>query len=172
MLDPLDLIGTVGAAPTITLLVTNHVDAEATLAGWIDYNRNGVFEDSERATASIVGVDTSSGTGTSDQRVTLTFPAIPSGSAGNTYARFRLSTDSSLVANPSSVGAVSDGEVEDYQFSITAPGSGLPRSTVEINSNTTNGLTLSDGDSFGSSVTSLGDLGVCPDTSFDLVFPG
>jgi len=53
--------------------------------------------------------------GSTDGRFTLTFPAIPSGSAGTTYARFRLSTDAA-AQNPT--GAASDGEVEDHQVTI------------------------------------------------------
>ena len=87
VLSPLDLLGTVGAQPTVTLLVTNTTSSEATLSGWIDYNRDGVFDNvSERAQATAAA-------GTTDGRVTLTFPTITVGSAGSTYARFRLSTD-------------------------------------------------------------------------------
>jgi Ca2+-binding RTX toxin-like protein len=149
VLNLLELQGTIGAVPTITLLVNNTTGSEATLSGWIDYNQDGVFDNAtERAQATVP-------TGTIDARVTLTFPAIPSDSAGTTYARFRLSTD---AAGQNSTGAASDGEVEDYTFNITTPGSGTPSSTVEINSSTTNGPTLANTDLFGSSLTSLGDL--------------
>jgi CSLREA domain-containing protein len=149
VLNPLELRGTVGAAPKITLLVTNTTGSAATLSGWIDYNQDGVFDNStERVTVAVPN-------GSTDDRFTLTFPAIPSDSAGTTYARFRLSTDS---AGQNSTGPASDGEVEDYVFTITAPGAGLPRATVEINSSTPNGPSLNNDDRFGSSVTSLGDL--------------
>ena len=78
-----DLIGTIGAAPTVTLLVTNTTGSTATLSGWIDYNGNGVFDNAtERAQATV--------------------------NTGTTYARFRLSTD---VAGQNSTGAATDGEV-------------------------------------------------------------
>ena len=49
-----DLIGTIGAAPTVTLLVTNTTGSTATLSGWIDYSSNGVFDNAtERAQATI-----------------------------------------------------------------------------------------------------------------------
>ena len=73
VLNPLDLLGTIGAAPTVTLLVTNRTGSTATLAGWIDYDRDGVFESSERATVAVA-------TGTSGERMTLTFPTIPTDS--------------------------------------------------------------------------------------------
>jgi len=149
VLDPLDLLGTEGAAPTITLLATNTTGSVATLYGWIDYNQDGVFDNvTERAS---VGVPDS----TTDGRFTLTFPTIPAGSTGTTYARFRLSTD---VAAENSTGAASDGEVEDYTFAITAPGSGLPQSTVEINFSTPSGPSLVAGNRFGYALASLGDF--------------
>jgi len=112
VLSPLDLRATVGAAPTITVLATNTTGGTATLSGWIDYNADGVFDNAtERAQATV-------STATIDGRFMLTFPTIPDGSAGKTYARFRLSTDS---AAENSTGTASDGEVEDYTFAITNP---------------------------------------------------
>ncbi len=50
VLDPLDLHATIGTQPTVTLLATNMTGDVATLFGWIDYNRDGVFHDTtERA---------------------------------------------------------------------------------------------------------------------------
>ncbi|MDA1015478.1 MAG: GEVED domain-containing protein, partial [Planctomycetota bacterium] len=110
---PRVLAGTVGTQPTVTLLATNTTDTLATLSGWIDFNGDGVFDNAnEHARISVP-------TGTTDGRFMLTFPSIPSGSVEQTYARFRLSTDP--VAE-NSTGAASDGEVEDYEFTITTPG--------------------------------------------------
>jgi len=152
VLNPLDLYGTIGSSPTVTLLVTNTTGSTASLAGWIDYNQDGVFDTAtERAQASIV-------TGTTDARVTLTFPAIPDGFTGTTYARFRLSTNAGFATDPSPVGALDDGEVEDYTFAITTPSTGVADGFTKIASGTNGGPTLSNVDYFGSSVTSLGDL--------------
>jgi hypothetical protein len=152
VLDPLDLLGTVGAAPTITLLATNTTGNAATLAGWIDYNRNGVFDDdTERAQVTVPD-------GSDDARFTLSFPTIPAFSAGQTYARFRLSTDAAFIASPSATGAASDGEVEDYIATITQPSNGTSRRSTKIAHETNGGPTLSDQDFFGASITSLGDL--------------
>ena len=152
VLSPLtDLRGTIGAAPSVTLLATNNTGSTAMLSGWIDFNSDGVFDNAtERAQIAVPE-------GTTDERFTLTFGAIPDGFTGETYARFRLSTD---AAANDATGAASDGEVEDYLFTITAP-AGTPvqsRSTVEINSLTVNGPTLNNGDRFGWSIASLGDL--------------
>ncbi len=149
VLDPLDLQGTEGAAPTITLLVTNTTGSAATLSGWIDFNGDGVFDNSSERTQVAVP------NGTDADRLTLTFPVIPGGSAGSTYARFRLSTDS---AGQNSTGAASDGEVEDYAFVITSPGSGTVDSFLEIASDTNGGPSLNTTDVFGRSLTAIGDL--------------
>ncbi len=115
VLSPVDLLGTVGASPTVTLLATNTTGSPATLSGWIDYNHNGQFDNGTERAQVVVP------TGTTDGQFTLTFPTIPTGSAGTTYARFRLSTD---AAAGHSTGAASDGEVEDYQVTIGFGSSG------------------------------------------------
>lgn len=95
-------------APGIRVNVTNTTGSSAFMSFWIDYNQNGVFESSEGFT----GIPISGST-------TQTFtPRVPSSArAGQTYARFRLSTDLASVSSPT--GAARDGEVEDYQISIS-----------------------------------------------------
>ena len=101
----------IGTVPTVNVAVTNTTGAAATLYGWIDYNSNGLFDNAtERASVAVPN-------GTNGA-VALSFPTVPSGSASSTFARFRLSTDT-RAQNP--VGAASNGEVEDYQVTITAP---------------------------------------------------
>jgi Ca2+-binding RTX toxin-like protein len=155
VLDPAnDLIGTIGAAPTVTLLVTNNTGSTATLAGWIDYNNDGVFDNNtERATTTV-------STGATGQRATLSFPTIPSGFTGSTYARFRLSTDIGFTASPTSTGPAIDGEVEDYAFTITNPSAGNIQSHIKISDGLGGFATdsLDFFEEFGSSVAALGDL--------------
>lgn len=109
VLNPLDLQAAAGTNPVVTIQATNTTDRAATLYGWIDLNRNGLFENATERTQVAVPA------GTDDQRFTLTFPLATSGSIGKTYARFRISTD---VASANSLGLASDGEVEDYRFTI------------------------------------------------------
>lgn len=110
LVDPAtDLTLVAGIQPTVRVLVTNNTGNPATLYGWIDFNRDGVFDNgTERAQIAVPD-------GTTNQTVTLTFPAAPTGFTGlGTFARFRLSTD---AAAANSTGAATDGEVEDYAAS-------------------------------------------------------
>lgn len=97
----------IGCAPAIDIQVANNTGATTYLTGWIDYDHDQSWESTERATAS-------AGSGTSV--VTLTFPVVPTGYSGETFARFRLSSTSGLLPT----GTAYDGEVEDYQI-IIAP---------------------------------------------------
>ena len=82
---------------------------------------------------------------------------MPSGFAGTTYARFRLSND---TAAANSTGAAANGEVEDYRVTINLPGDGTADSTrnQKIASGIGGGPALVNGDMFGSAVAALGDL--------------
>jgi uncharacterized repeat protein (TIGR01451 family) len=80
------------------------------VCGWIDYNKNGTFDNTtERACTNFVSGATS---------VNLTW-AVPAGlTTGSTYARIRASYDKTALLNPT--GQLSSGEVEDYQLSISS----------------------------------------------------
>ena len=146
-----DLQLTIGTQPTVTLRATNTAGTNATLWGWIDYNTNGVFDNATERAQVVVGTGITNGT------FTLTFPVVPAGSIGQTYARFRLSTD---PASQDSIGSATDGEVEDYVAAMTAPSSAeiKPGGAIKLASGGTGIPALADVDSFGSSVASVGDL--------------
>ncbi|NEO73737.1 GEVED domain-containing protein, partial [Moorena sp. SIO3H5] len=92
----------------------------ATLHAWIDFDKSGTFESSEYASVEITnGTPAASG---------LSWNNISVGSVGNTYARFRFTTDPTITAATPG-GAASDGEVEDYQVAIV--GSGNPNQTID-----------------------------------------
>ena len=150
LLDPAtDLRLTEGATPTVRVNVHNETGSEATLYGWIDYNGDGLFDNATER-ASITVPDATTGV------VVLDFPTVPLGTAGTTYARFRLSTDVA-AANPT--GYAADGEVEDYVVRISVPSTGSVNWYQKI-SDTEGNFTgnLADGNAFGTSVTDLGDL--------------
>lgn len=100
---------------SVSVLVANKTPGTtATLVGWVDFDRNGVFDTTE-------GVSVTVPAGTPDgSSVTLTWPDIISQTvAGPTFARFRIANGSDLTtATPT--GAAITGEVEDYELTIAA----------------------------------------------------
>ena len=100
-----------GTSPEFDIVVTNTTGNSAMLYGWIDYNGDGVFDTATEG-ASVAVPD-----GLTGSTVTLTFPTIPTGSTSETFARFRLSTDTA-AENP--IGHARDGEVEDHRLNIVS----------------------------------------------------
>jgi len=80
----------------------------ATLAGWIDFNNNGMFEPGERAQ---VTVPANTNTATAFTLNWSGFAALPV--SFSSFARFRIATSAADVAV--STGIAADGEVEDYR---------------------------------------------------------
>jgi GEVED domain/Right handed beta helix region/SdrD B-like domain/Domain of unknown function DUF11 len=92
--------------------ITAHSTGNATLHAWIDFNNNGKFDPGEYAKVPIVNGQPSA---------FLSWTGITVASFGtSTYARFRISTDSTINANTPG-GAAIDGEVEDYPIDIVSP---------------------------------------------------
>ena len=109
ILLPLTAGSTGYSIPPENITATN--TGTATLSAWVDFNKNGTFEASEYASVEINN-GTVVGSG-------LIWQDILVGSAGNTFARFRLTTDSSINASTPG-GLAIDGEVEDYQLTIVS----------------------------------------------------
>lgn len=76
------------------------------LSAWVDFNSDGSFDVSEQ-----VALNQSP----SSNQITLSIPIPTSAAIGETYARFRYSTEPDL----SPTGRTNDGEVEDYRIVIT-----------------------------------------------------
>lgn len=89
-------------ALSIPVTATNNDSTAATLAGWIDLDSDGTFENAERTTASIPA---NSGTGL----YKLDFPTATF--TDDSYARFRLFSGN--VADPQPTGSSTGGEIED-----------------------------------------------------------
>lgn len=105
---------------SVSVLASNKVPGQpATLVGWVDFNRNGVFDANEGASA-VVPAGTPDGSS-----VTLTWPGIIAQTvAGPTFARFRISSGTALTTSmPTGAGGV--GEVEDYALTIAAANPGI-----------------------------------------------
>nr|WP_238338331.1 GEVED domain-containing protein [Pedococcus badiiscoriae] len=136
-----------------------------TVCGWIDFNKNGIFDNpSERACATFLAGATSA---------TLTWSGISGLTTGNTYARFRVGYNATQTQSP--IGASDAGEVEDYPLAIsTAPTSisCTPGTTYALNQGGTHELlavNTATGQStvvtnFGTSIpnTDLNALGLTP----------
>ncbi|TWU57052.1 Bacillopeptidase F precursor [Rubripirellula tenax] len=89
---------------TTSLIVTSSLDA--VLDGWIDFNRDGDWDDPAEQIVTSTSVIAG--------RNVISF-TVPAGSSiGSTAARFRISSLGGL----SPIGAANDGEVEDYLISI------------------------------------------------------
>lgn len=147
-----DLLLTAGSVPTVRVRATNTTGSAATLYGWIDYNRDGVFDNAtERASVSVPN-------GSNKSTFTLAFPTVPtSADGGATFARFRLGSDSAAA---NSTGASNGGEVEDYKAFIFERGGGVANaaSTIEISEGINGGPSLGQFAQFGSSAAAIGDL--------------
>lgn len=111
--------------------VTNKLtDQEASLVGWIDFDHDGDFDEAEAAIAVIAP-------GTRDgSTVTLTWTGIAAqsaGTGGQTFARFRISSDPNLTAS-TPTGPLANGEAEDHAMQITPF---RPKLTIAKTSNVT-----------------------------------
>lgn len=87
------------------------------VAGWIDWNANGVFDAGERSNQ--VACSNQSGDGTA----TLTWTVPSDAKAGRTFLRVRITNDlaSGQVIALKPTGVTMSGEVEDYQVSVKVP---------------------------------------------------
>ncbi|WP_157641371.1 DUF6923 family protein [Longispora albida] len=105
------------APATLDVPIHNSAKLAGTVAGWIDYDRNGTFDAGERAMGPVSGAER--------ETVKLTFtppPAKRSGAKeadGPSYARFRLYPGT--IADPLPTGPASGGEVEDYAITLLPP---------------------------------------------------
>ena len=102
-------IGVNATSFTLTVPLVNTSSASAYLDGWIDFNMDGVFDASEYATTTVAVNQTSAD---------LVWNSLPQLTAGNTFARLRLSSNHNAVDLSTSVGSAPDGEVEDYSVII------------------------------------------------------
>ncbi|WAA66962.1 DUF7507 domain-containing protein [Microbacterium oxydans] len=100
---------------SVSVLTSNKVaGVPATLVGWIDFNRNGVFDANEGASVAVPA-------GTADgASVTLNWTGLAARTvAGQTFARFRIASGTGLTTS-TPTGVIAPGEVEDYALTITA----------------------------------------------------
>jgi len=103
-----------GKAYTTNVFVENSTGNEATLAGWVDFDGNGVFDPDEYTVATVP----SSAPG-EQVRIKLEWNSLTGVTTeffGPTFARFRISSQPIGAGN--ATGFLPDGEVEDYVLQI------------------------------------------------------
>ena len=101
-------------AYTTNVFANNPSGQDATLVGWVDFDNNGIFEASEAATAIVPA-------GADNLKVKLTWNelrGVTGGFVGDTYARFRITSDLLTAEQPT--GFVTGGEVEDYRLQMVS----------------------------------------------------
>ncbi|WP_167456921.1 GEVED domain-containing protein [Microbacterium phyllosphaerae] len=122
-----------------------------TVAGWIDVNRNGTFDATERVQATFVAGATS---------VTLTWTVPGAAVVGDTYLRLRTAFTASEVVDPR--GIAQSGEVEDYILTVAAatPGIEVVKLVNGNDANTAPGVLVDAGStlSFEFRVTNTGNV--------------
>lgn len=107
-------IGTLRQTTTVTATITV-AGAGGRLQAWFDWNRDGDFLDAGEQVATNVGDNLPGDTNTTAGTIGLSF-TVPAGAVlGQTFARFRWSTQSGLDPN---VIVGRDGEVEDYAVTV------------------------------------------------------
>lgn len=99
---------------SVDFVATNANGTDAKLYAWLDFNKNGTFEATEGAVATVPANSYSLG-------VTLTWSSIPADiKLGTTFFRARLTNDTSVtVSTPNGDGG--DGEVEDFAMAVAQP---------------------------------------------------
>ncbi|WP_299676565.1 GEVED domain-containing protein [uncultured Tenacibaculum sp.] len=108
-----------GTTHTITIPYVNNTGSDATIYAWIDFDRNGTFDDNEEFTS------VTASSGATSAILNWTFPADIT--SGNTYMRFRITSDvltdsTSGNTDDRALGFASNGEVEDYAVRIDSGG--------------------------------------------------
>ena len=113
-------LGFVSTQPAqVRVRVTNTTGRVGSLCGMVDWNGDGDFGDSVGG-SNEQAVAVSIPDGSVDQSFTISFGTTPIAPVGNSYARFRLSTQAGCAESS----AYADGEVEDYPVTIAPPDAG------------------------------------------------
>ncbi len=107
---------------SVNVKVLNSTGNKAWLVGWIDFNKNGVFDSNEAATIPVSSA-------AQVKTVGLTWANLSGLTAGDTHMRLRVTTDPLIATGVASTslatGTATDGEVEDYVVTIQQDGAVL-----------------------------------------------
>ncbi|QDT92764.1 GEVED domain-containing protein [Gimesia algae] len=133
------------AAGDVNGRIRVNVSGSGYLQGWIDFNRDGVWDVSEQIFVDEFVTD-------GDNPLSFTVPTGSDFVVGETYARFRLSS----VAGIGVAGLAPDGEVEDYQITLTEARDGeIVFDAVEYEAGNLIKITVTDGDLFGAGTVNV-----------------
>jgi uncharacterized repeat protein (TIGR01451 family) len=99
---------------TVPVNITNSTGNPAYLVGYIDFNRDGDFNDAGEQSATVTIANNAT---TNPRSFNVSFTTPNTIVTGTTYARFRLSATQAQAE--SSIGLANSGEVEDYPLTIT-----------------------------------------------------
>jgi uncharacterized repeat protein (TIGR01451 family) len=104
---------------SVNVKVLNSTGNKAWLVGWIDFNKNGVFDSNEAATIPVSSAAQA-------KTVGLTWANLSGLTAGDTHMRLRVTTDpliaTGVASTSQATGTATDGEVEDYVVTIQQDG--------------------------------------------------
>ncbi|GAB3598316.1 CshA/CshB family fibrillar adhesin-related protein [Microbacterium tumbae] len=120
--DAIDPPGTINVTPGETYTLEDvRCTGPGYVAGWIDWNRNGTFDEGERS-----GVVPCTGPSVD---LTWTVPAdtVPSVGADQTFLRLRIAADDVAVSSPT--GMTTSGEVEDHALNVALPALSIQKSS-------------------------------------------
>ncbi len=114
--DGVDPLGTIQVTPGGTYQKGVSCTGPGSVAGWIDWNRNGTFDPGERS-------GTATCTGSTATQVTLIWnvptDTVSSLGANLSFMRLRIARDASQILLPT--GTSTSGEVEDHKLNIALP---------------------------------------------------
>lgn len=140
----LPILSTTATTYSFTELVTNNTGVDANLYVWIDFNKDGVFQENESFSTVVHS-------SSSVQNVPIVFN-VPSGvTSGYTFARICITTDSLINKNTipmsedtRSIASVSDGGIEDYYLEIvvTTPTCSLSQTKGMLINTVANGFII------------------------------
>ncbi|MGB0134157.1 GEVED domain-containing protein, partial [Dokdonella sp.] len=108
--DTASLAFVVGQSGSVNVTATNLTGTDARICGFIDFNQDGSFTPGPEHSSMLVP------SGSNNVLFALPFTKPLSTPSGPTFARFRLSTDTS--GSCAVAGMASNGEVEDYLVSV------------------------------------------------------
>ena len=114
----LPIITTASGGLNLIMTAVNATGQVATLACWIDFNRDGDFRDTGERAAALVN------SAAGQQSINLIFTGFPVPTPGASYLRCRIANAADQVAAPT--GPATSGEVEDFWITIINVGSCRP----------------------------------------------